>query len=213
MVNYKAVFFKNKFPWARRAILSSLLVFIYICKANAGMVWETTNAPIVNGLINSGNYAGAGASGRLVSIDVNDQTQNPCFQRSCIVTIGVFTNFNQFLAPYVGTSLSPTWQATLYPEMNTAWTMGELYKIITKKVKNPIDVGFNARGYPNFSYYCDPDYSPSFCIIKKNGRPTQNCAMRLFISFRHLYIIMLSLGKAALVPRRQIMNATSMQGR
>ncbi len=183
MVNYKAVFFKNKFPWARRAILSSLLVFIYICKANAGMVWKTTNAPIVNGLINSGNYAGAGASGRLVSIDVNDQTQNPCFQRSCIVTIGVFTNFNQFLAPYVGTSLSPTWQATLYPEMNTAWTMGELYKIITKKVKNPIDVGFNARGYPNFSYYCDPDYSPSFCIIKKKWEAYSKLCYALVYQF------------------------------
>ncbi len=184
MVNYKSVFFKNKFPWARRAIFSSLFVFIFICKANAGMVWETTNAPIVNGLINTGNYSGAGATGRLVGIDVNDQTQNPCFKRTCIVNIGVFTNFNKFPAPYVGTALSTQWQTDLYPEMWNASTMGALYKAITsKKVLNPIGVGHNVYGYPNWGYYCDPDNSPSLCIIKNKWEAYSKVCYALVYQF------------------------------
>ncbi|HAV2278482.1 TPA: hypothetical protein JHK27_004118 [Serratia marcescens] len=164
MVHYKSIFFKNKLSWVKSAIFSSFLIFI--CKANAGMVWETTNAPIVNGLINSGNYSGAGASGRLVGIGFNDQTQNPCYGRSCIITVGVFTNMNHFPAPYMKALAIVGWMTNYYPEISKVQTMGELYNILNKKVRDPIEVGFNTLGYGVHSYYCDPDNSPTFCLVK-----------------------------------------------
>ncbi|MEB6083374.1 hypothetical protein MXF40_18515 [Serratia marcescens] len=172
MIRYKSGF-KNKLLWMKRTFFTSFLLVFFICKASASMVWETVKAPIIDGQIHSANSSGAGSTGRLVSVDFNDQTPSPCFNPTntvgCIITVGVFTNLGTLSAPYyyVGTNGSPSISSGLHPALKKARTMGELYSYLRQVGTPMVEVGFSPFGYPRPGWYCDPGISPlANCVIK-----------------------------------------------
>lgn len=160
---YNLYFFNDKVAWMGKVILSSFLLFIFVFKADAGVVWETTNAPIIDGTISSANAKYYGAAGKIVSMDFDDPTPSPCYQKACIATIGVYTNLSSKPAPYMQTYLSYAWE--MGPIYHSK-TMGELYKALSSKAENNFYVGAEVGGYGNIRYYCDPDISPEICINK-----------------------------------------------
>jgi hypothetical protein len=161
---YNLYFFNDKVAWMGKFILSSFLLFIFVCKAEAGIVWETTNAPIVDGKISSANAAGQGGTGKIVSMDFNDPTPNPCYKRSCIVAVGVFTNFSSIPMPYMQTYLGFRWSGD--PAVTESKTMGEAYYALSRKSINNIYVGYETRGMGMINYYCDPEVASAICIIQ-----------------------------------------------
>ncbi|MDH2267788.1 MrpH family fimbial adhesin [Serratia marcescens] len=170
---YNLCFFKNKLAWKGKFVLFSFLMVFFTAKAGAGMVWHTEKAPIVDGLINQAVTYSYGALGRLVSIDFNDPTPNPCnnlvsTNESCFITFGVFHNYTQFPLEYVPSATAPTWSSTNYPDILKKKTMGELYTFLSQNgYYGKLQVGMESRGYGGVRNYCDPSVNPaSGCIIK-----------------------------------------------
>ncbi|WP_262198945.1 hypothetical protein, partial [Serratia ficaria] len=84
---------KLKVAWLIKSLvfLSAAFAFISLPNATAGMVWKTLNAPLVNGNIISANSGPAGGKGQLVSVDYNDQTPNPCYEKNTQCFFGIYT--------------------------------------------------------------------------------------------------------------------------
>lgn len=185
--------FNFKITWLIK-LSAFLFVALFLSSsrlATAGMVWETTNAPIDNGKINSANAAGKGASGKLVSIDYNDPTPNPCYQTNCAITFGVFTNlingsgYQQYRIANSGNGDTFWgWHISsgakhVVPEIREVKTLGELYAVMrpTGLVPQP------TRGMSTTGYYCDPTFGGKFCIFKDQWEAYSNVCYALTYYF------------------------------
>ncbi|EMH5182894.1 hypothetical protein RGJ03_004641 [Serratia marcescens] len=183
---YNLCFFKNKLAWTGKFVLFSFFMVFFIAKAGAGMVWQTEKAPIVDGLINQAITYSYGALGRLVSIDFNDPTPNPCYNKSCLITFGVFHNYTRFPEEYMPSATAPTWGgSSIMPEMKKARTMGELYTFLSQNgYYGKLQVGMESRGYSNVRFYCDPLEQPaSACIVKNRWEAYSKVCHALVYSY------------------------------
>lgn len=157
--------FNCKITWLIK-LSAFLFVALFLSSsrlATAGMVWETTNAPIVNGYIHYSNRAMNGATGRLASVDYSDPTPNPCYQqKTCVVGFGVSHNFKSYTYPYILTYRAKDMWASgreagalpknIVPEMLTVKTIGELYTILRPLGVFPQSINGNNTTVG----YCEP---------------------------------------------------------
>lgn len=172
-----------------RIFLLVTLSFIFANSATAGMVWETTKAPIVNGNITSVNSSPAGATGKLVSIDPNDDTPNPCAGIDCQIQVGVFHNFTTW-GNRMYVAAHPTgefyWNNAYHPALRAAKTMGEVYTFLKSK---GLSTGQQVTGY-NRPFYCDPELpgNAKYCLIKKRWEAySAVCYALVYTEITHSY--------------------------
>jgi hypothetical protein len=158
--------FNFKITWLIK-LSAFLFVALFLSSsrlATAGMVWETTNAPLHQGYILYSNRSMNGATGRLVSVDYSDPTPNPCYQQiSCVVGFGVSHNKSLY-APntYIFTYMAKHFWSSdnqagalpqnIAPEIVTVKTIGELYTILRPLGVFPQSIAGNNTTVG----YCDP---------------------------------------------------------
>ncbi|WP_187181542.1 PapG chaperone-binding domain-containing protein [Serratia nevei] len=182
-------FFKNKLTWLGKLVLFSLSAFTF--NTEAGMVWQTLNAPIVDGYISSGNSSRYSALARLVSIDFNDPTPNPCYNAGCIITVGAYHNFSHaytYAASYTSTpSFRLIWNSNTIKDIQKQRTMGELYSLLSKigdDFGGKLNVGIEALG--TTLGYCDPGFDKT-CIIKNKWEAYSKICYALVFTFSTAY--------------------------
>ncbi|HEI8819793.1 MULTISPECIES: PapG chaperone-binding domain-containing protein [unclassified Serratia (in: enterobacteria)] len=191
-------FFNDKIAWLIKGLsfLSVALFLSFSHLATAGMVWQTTNAPInKDGSIVIANSKAAGATGAAVSIDYNDPTPNPCHrEKSCKVVVGVSHNRElQSAWPYVESTLNTQWAgsggtgaSTVIPAMLDAKTMGELYTILRS---HGLFAGLSVSGY-SVPYYCDPVLPGAKCNVKNRWEAySKVCYALAYMTYSSAYYI------------------------
>ncbi|MNG70025.1 hypothetical protein D3C79_284010 [compost metagenome] len=180
---YNLCFFKNKLAWMSKFVLFSFFMAFFTVKASAGMVWETVNAPVVDGSINQAISAGHGALGRLVSIDFNDPTPNPCYNKGCIIIFGPYHNYARYPQEYFQSHSTPHWDTSSHHGIKTQKTMGELYTYLSQNGSKKLSVGMESKGYGQQRSYCDPGFDEKICIIKNKWEAYSKVCHALVYSY------------------------------
>ncbi|MGQ5836831.1 MrpH family fimbial adhesin [Serratia sp. IR-2025] len=169
MRTYHAYYLNEILVWM---VKSTLIFFVFVFNASAGIVWETINAPVdSNGSINNAIYAKLGAEGRIASIDFNDPTPNPCHTIGyCSVIFGAYHNYIKYGdRTHIGTYQSPSWSSKIISQryIVEAKTMGELYRGLATQ-PNSLYIGKPVFGYTTWGWYCDPGLlgGVDACVIK-----------------------------------------------
>ncbi|MGP2693605.1 MrpH family fimbial adhesin [Serratia nevei] len=176
MASYSC-FLNWKVSWVIKCILPLFILFLLANKATAGLVWETTKAPIIDGNILYANSAYGGGMGKLVGMDFNDPTPNPCYHQICNIYVGVNTNYNNRGALKYLSLAGGAWGSAPPPgpidthQIYLAKTMGEVYKFMDSQPGDKgLHVGRVFTGHRMGSgYYCDPGLASYYpvCEVKE----------------------------------------------